>query len=81
MLYSGLSGIIADYAQFLDFMSDDAYKGSATSDGLSTQGPYDNFTFSTSQDGLDRWYTALYQGVKAANVVIDKVPEIKMHNP
>ena len=62
----------------LDFMSDDAYKGSATSDGLSTQGPYDNFTFSTSQDGLDRWYTALYQGVKAANVVIDKVPEIKM---
>lgn len=62
----------------LDIMSDDAYKGSNTNDQLSTVGAYDNYTFSTTADGLDRWWATLYEGIKWANVVIEKVPAIKM---
>ena len=62
----------------LDIMSDDAYKGSNPSDQETTVGPYDNFTINASQDGLDRWWTTLYQGIKQANVVINKVPSIQM---
>lgn len=61
-----------------DIMSDDAHKGSNPNDGLPTVGPYDDFTMTTTQDGLDRWWNSLYVGVKRANVVIEKVPEISM---
>jgi hypothetical protein len=62
----------------LDIMSDDAYKGSNTNDQLSTVGVYDNFTFNTTGDGLDRWWATLYEGIRFANVVIEKVPDIPM---
>jgi hypothetical protein len=62
----------------LDIMSDDAYKGSNTNDQLSTVGPYDNFAITTTQDGLDRWWATLYQGIRWANVVIEKVPAVQM---
>src|SRR5664280_1005189 len=62
----------------LDIMSDDAYKGSNTNDQLATVGAYDNFTFNTTGDGLDRWWATLYQGIKWANVVIEKVSVISM---
>ncbi|MBU2464980.1 MAG: RagB/SusD family nutrient uptake outer membrane protein, partial [Bacteroidetes bacterium] len=62
----------------LDIMSDDAMKGSNPNDGLNTIGPYNNFSITTTQDGLDRWWSALYQGIKRTNVVIEKVPEINM---
>jgi hypothetical protein len=62
----------------LDIMSDDAYKGSNTNDQLSTVGTYDNFTFNTTGDGLDRWWATLYQGIKWANVVIEKVSVLPM---
>ncbi|MDD4372614.1 MAG: RagB/SusD family nutrient uptake outer membrane protein [Bacteroidales bacterium] len=62
----------------LDIMSDDARKGSNPNDALNTVGPYNTFTINTTQDGLDRWWAALYQGIKRANVVIEKVPEINM---
>jgi hypothetical protein len=62
----------------LDIMSDDALKGSNTNDQLSTVGAYDNFTFNTTGDGLDRWWATLYQGIKWANVVIEKVSVIQM---
>ncbi len=62
----------------LDIMSDDAYKGSNKNDQLATVGAYDNFTFNTTGDGLDRWWATLYQGIKWANVVIEKVPDISM---
>jgi starch-binding outer membrane protein, SusD/RagB family len=64
----------------LDIMSDDAHKGSNPNDGASTIGPYDNFTHNTSQDGLNRWWTTLYQGIRHTNVVIEKVPDIAMDN-
>jgi starch-binding outer membrane protein, SusD/RagB family len=62
----------------LDIMSDDAYKGSNTNDQLSTVGAFDNFTFNTTGDGLDRWWATLYQGIRWANVVIEKVPLVAM---
>lgn len=62
----------------LDIMSDDAMKGSNPNDGLNTIGPYNTFSITTTQDGLDRWWSALYQGIKRTNVVIEKVPEINM---
>lgn len=62
----------------LDIMSDDARKGSSPGDQFSTVGPYDNFTINNQQDGLDRWWNALYQGVRNANIVITYVPAIEM---
>jgi hypothetical protein len=62
----------------LDIMSDDARKGSNPSDQQSTVGPYDYFGITPTSDGLDRWWTSLYVGVRRANVVINKVPLISM---
>lgn len=62
----------------LDFMSDDALKGSNPTDAATTQGPFVDYTFNSAQDGLDRWWNTLYEGIKRANVVIEKVPGIDM---
>lgn len=62
----------------LDIMSDDAHKGSNPSDAATTIGPYENFTHTTDQDGLARWWNTLYEGIKRANVVIELVPGIEM---
>jgi hypothetical protein len=62
----------------LDIMSDDARKGSNPDDQASNLVPYDNFTFSPTQDGLDRYWNALYVGVKRANVVIENISSITM---
>lgn len=64
----------------LDFMSDDAHKGSNPNDQLSTLGPYETFTHTPTQDGLDRWWNTLYEGIKRSNVVIEKVSGITMDN-
>lgn len=62
----------------LDIMSDDGLKGSNPNDASGTVGPYDTFSHAPTQDGLDRWWSALYQGIRRANVVIEKVPAIPM---
>jgi starch-binding outer membrane protein, SusD/RagB family len=62
----------------LDFMSDDAHKGSNPNDGVNTQGPYEEFMHSPTQDGLDRWWNALYQGIRRANIVLERVSPIEM---
>ncbi|CAN5149330.1 RagB/SusD family nutrient uptake outer membrane protein [soil metagenome] len=62
----------------LDIMSDDAHKGSNPDDQRATIGPYDTFTFATTQDHLDHWWNTLYEGIKRANVVIEYVPGIEM---
>lgn len=62
----------------MDIMSDDAHKGSNPADQSNNVGPFDDFTMSTSQDGLSRWWSAVYEGIKRANVVIEKVPAISM---
>jgi starch-binding outer membrane protein, SusD/RagB family len=78
--YSTLRNWYFSYGGYpiLDIMSDDAYKGSNPTDQATTVGPYDNFSINPSQDGLDRWWTTLYQGIKQANVVINQVPAIQM---
>ena len=62
----------------LDIMSDDSHKGSNPNDQLPTVGPYETFDHTPTQDGLDRWWNLLYEGIKRANVVIEKVPDIPM---
>lgn len=62
----------------LDIMSDDAHKGSNPNDAANTVGPYDDFTHTPTQDGLDRWWNALYEGIKRANVVLQRVEPIEM---
>ncbi|MDF1572873.1 MAG: RagB/SusD family nutrient uptake outer membrane protein [Bacteroidales bacterium] len=62
----------------LDIMSDDAHKGSNPNDQLPTLGPYETFDYTATQDGLDRWWSTLYEGIKRSNTVIEKVPQIDM---
>lgn len=64
----------------LDIMSDDGRKGSNPDDAASTVGPYDNFTHIPTEGNISRWWSTLYEGVKRANVVIEKVPAIEMDN-
>lgn len=62
----------------MDIMSDDAYKGSNPSDQASTIGPFDNFKHIATESNHARWWNTLYEGVKRANVVLLKVPDIEM---
>ena len=62
----------------IDIMSDEGRKGSNPNDQASTIGPYDDFTFTTTGGELAYWWSTLYQGIKMANVVIVKVPDIEM---
>lgn len=62
----------------LDIMSDDGRKGSNPDDAAATVGPYDNFTHIATEGNISRWWSTLYQGIKRANVVIEKVPLISM---
>ena len=62
----------------LDIMSDDARKGSNPTDQSSEIGPFDNFKFTKTGSVLSAWWATLYQGIKRANVVIEKVPAIEM---
>jgi len=62
----------------LDIMSDDAYKGSNPDDAAANIGPYDRFEHISTESSLHAWWSALYLGVKRANVVLEKVPAIAM---
>lgn len=62
----------------LDIMSDDAYKGSNTTDGANTIGRYDKFTYDADMETLSNWWMALYEGIKQANVVVEYVPRVEM---
>lgn len=63
----------------LDIMSDDAHKGSSPNDQANTVGAYEDFSHSPTGDGLGRWYNALYEGIRRANIVIEKVPPISIN--
>lgn len=62
----------------LDIMSDDAYKGSSPGDGGAI-GLFNTFQFTASAGDISRWYSALYKGVRRANIVIENVPPIAMN--
>lgn len=62
----------------LDIMSDDTRKGSNPSDQQGLLVPYDEFTFGVTFEPHALWYNTLYLGIRRANAVILKVPDIKM---
>ena len=62
----------------MDIMSDDARKGSNPGDNASSIGAYDKFKHIPTESSLSRWWNTLYEGIKRANVVIEKVPGIAM---
>ncbi|HYG40478.1 MAG TPA: RagB/SusD family nutrient uptake outer membrane protein [Cytophagales bacterium] len=63
----------------IDIMSDDSRKGSNPGDAAATVGPFENFTHVATEETLSRWWSTLYEGVKRANVVIERVPSIQMN--
>lgn len=64
----------------LDMMADDALKGSNPGDGTDIS-VYDKFEHTPTEGSVERWYKALYQGIRRANLVIIQVPEIEMDRP
>lgn len=62
----------------MDIMSDDAYKGSNPTDAATTIGPFDKFQHIATESNHLRWWNTLYEAVKRANVVLEKVPAIDM---
>lgn len=62
----------------LDIMSDEARKGSNPGDAL-VIASYDNFTFTPSEQSLERWWSTLYQGIRRANLVLESLPDINMN--
>ncbi len=60
-----------------DIMSDDANKGSNSGDQAHLD-LYKQYKFTPTIEELPRWYAALYQGIKYANVVTEKVSIIDM---
>jgi hypothetical protein len=61
-----------------DIMSDDAHKGSNPTDAAATIGPYDRFQHIPTENSIASWWNSLYEGVRRANIVIEKVPAISM---
>jgi hypothetical protein len=62
-----------------DIMSDDARKGSNPTDAAGNIGPYDRFAHIPTETSLASWWNSLYEGVRRANIVIEKLPAIEMN--
>ncbi len=60
-----------------DIMSDDQTKGSEDGSNPDLQ-QFENFTFNASHAYILAWYQTLYQSIRQANIVIEKVPPIVM---
>ncbi len=73
------SGFNQGLFPILDIMSDDGRKGSNPDDAAVTVGPYDSFTHIATEGNISRWWNTLYEGVKRANVVLEKLPDIQMN--
>jgi hypothetical protein len=61
----------------MDIMSDDATKGSNPGDGTQIN-LFDNFSFDPTDGNILGWYTTLFQALRRANIVLEKVPGIEM---
>lgn len=61
----------------LDIMSDEARKGSNPGDGTSVV-PFDNFTYTPTEGGIENWYRTLYLGIRRSYLVLESVPSIEM---
>lgn len=60
-----------------EIMSDNARKGSNPGDAARLN-LFDAFTFTSTSSDIFPWYSALYEAIKSANVVITKIPDIEM---
>lgn len=60
-----------------DIMSDDMIKGSSPTDGASLN-MINDFTFNSSEGAFSNIWSALFQGVRQANAVLERVPPIEM---
>ncbi len=61
-----------------DIISDDADKGSTTSDGL-YQSDLDNFIHTPDNPSVVAIWTGYFQGVARCNIAIERIPEITMN--
>lgn len=61
-----------------DIMSDDARKGSNPGDQAAELLPYDTYDHTTTSVFTSTWWRALYQGIRRANLVIERVPRVEM---
>ncbi len=61
----------------LDIMSDEARKGSNPSDATQIL-VFDNFTYEAGEAPILGWYTTLYQTIRRANLVIERIGEVEM---
>ena len=62
----------------LDIMSDDARKGSNPDDQAASIGLFDIFGQTPTEWVIGSWWNTLYLGIKRANVVTEKLPDIAM---
>ncbi|MFY0601393.1 MAG: RagB/SusD family nutrient uptake outer membrane protein [Cyclobacteriaceae bacterium] len=60
-----------------NIMSDDQTKGSEDGSNPDLQ-QFEDFSYSASHQYIAAWYQTIYQGIRRAHVVIEKVPEIDM---
>jgi len=60
-----------------DIMSDDASKGSNPGDAIQIAA-FDDFSFQPEENTIANYYGTLYQAVRRANTVIERVPNIDM---
>lgn len=60
-----------------DIMSDEATKGSNPTDATQIL-PFEDFTYTPTSASILNYYQVMYKGVRRANTVIEKVPEIPM---
>ncbi|MEO9869182.1 RagB/SusD family nutrient uptake outer membrane protein [Ekhidna sp.] len=61
----------------LDIMSDEARKGSNPADATQIL-VFDNFTYGPGEPSILGWYTTLYQTIRRANLVIEKIGDIEI---
>lgn len=61
----------------LDIMADDAEKGSNPGDGNAIAA-YDRFEHQPTEGSVERWYKAIYEAIKRANLAINEIPNIEM---
>ncbi|MCF8381266.1 MAG: RagB/SusD family nutrient uptake outer membrane protein [Bacteroidales bacterium] len=60
----------------IDIMSDEVRKGSNAGDAIWLN-VYDDFTFDQGATDFESWWATLYQGIRRANLIVEKVPGLQ----
>ena len=80
-VYAGLSStnLYGSNLSAIERLSDNCYQGSASTDGA--MGPWTNFTFDASNDGIRLVYQELYITINRANIVLAKASDVPGVDP